>query len=130
VKKVEPPKPIKVLTPPVQKPIAATPVKAPQIAVPAPAKYIANMEDEADLLQIVSLSSNQQWFDASEIAKNCKDPKFANSLIQVLKIYLTMLYLQKISSVQMKYGEYLIKLRGVQKKFFSLMLRFFQQKLD
>ena len=84
---MEPPKPIKVLTPPVQKPIAATPVKAPQIPIPAPAKYITNMEDEADLLQIVSLSSNQQWFDASEIAKNCKDPKFANSLIQVLKIY-------------------------------------------
>jgi soluble lytic murein transglycosylase len=87
LKKVEPPKPIKVLTPPVQKPIAATPVKAPQIPIPAPAKYITNMEDEADLLQIVSLGSNQQWFDASEIAKNCKDPKFADSLIQVLKIY-------------------------------------------
>ncbi len=52
-----------------------------------PAKYISNMQDEPELLQIIKLASNQQWFEASEIAEKCKDPKYANSIIQVLKIY-------------------------------------------
>ncbi len=59
-----------------------------QTATSTPAaKYIINMQDESKLLEIVKLSTNQQWFEASEIASTCQDPSYANAIIKTLKIY-------------------------------------------
>ncbi len=66
--------------------LKVTPIAKSASNFPA-AKYISNMQDEPELLQIIKMASNQQWFEASEIAEKCKDPKYANSIIQVLKIY-------------------------------------------
>ncbi len=52
-----------------------------------PAKYISNMEDETNLLQIINFSTNQQWDQAAEIAERCIDTKYAQTIIKSLKIY-------------------------------------------